>query len=185
MRGAQGGYDRLCQPARRFSAASSRGALTGEPADHTERLAIVGGGTMGRGLATVAAAHGPVLLCTRTPESADKARDGLDPGVEVTYTREDLGARPPPFGPRVLRAADPREPRSRAPRQSQPDLRPTRAPARPATDPVAMAHPRAHRRRHPIDPHRLQALQDQAVPQAPESDPDRNHDQRHPGLRDR
>ena len=64
--------------------------MTGEPANHTERLAIVGGGTMGRGLATVAAAHGPVLLCTRTPESADKARDGLDPGVEVTYTREDL-----------------------------------------------------------------------------------------------
>ena len=37
----------------------------------------------------------------------------------------------------------------------------------PADQPVAMAHPRAHRRRRPIDPHRLQALQDQAVPQAP------------------
>ena len=39
--------------------------------------------------------------------------------------------------------------------------------------------------RHPIDPRRLQAQQDQAVPQAPESDQNRNHDQRHPGLRDR
>jgi 3-hydroxybutyryl-CoA dehydrogenase len=28
--------------------------------------------------------------CTRTPESADKARDALDEGVEVTCRREDL-----------------------------------------------------------------------------------------------
>ena len=71
------------------------------------------------------------------------------------------------------------------PDKVEPDLRPPRAPARPAADPVAVAHPRAHRRRHPIDPRRLQALQDQAVPQAQPSDQNRDHDQRHPGLRDR
>ena len=40
--------------------------------------------------------------------------------------------------------------------------------ARTAPHPVAVAHPRAHPRGHPIDPRRLQALQDQAVPQAPD-----------------
>ena len=65
-------------------------ALSGESANHPERLAIVGGGAIARGLATVAAAHGRVLVCTRTPESADEARDALDEGVEVTCTREDL-----------------------------------------------------------------------------------------------
>jgi 3-hydroxybutyryl-CoA dehydrogenase len=65
-------------------------ALPGESASHTERLAIVGEGAIARGLATVAAAHGRVLVCTRTPESADRARDALDEGVEVTCTREDL-----------------------------------------------------------------------------------------------
>ena len=91
----------------------------------------------------------------------------------------------PHSGPRVLRVADPRQPRSRPARQGQPDLRPPRPRPRPAADPVAVAHPRAHRRRHPIDPRRLQAFQDQAVPQAQQSDQNRDHDQRHPGLRDR
>ena len=91
----------------------------------------------------------------------------------------------PQLRPRVLRAVDPREPRSRPPRQGQPDLRPPRAPARQAPHPLAVAHACADLRGHPVDSRRLQELQGQAVPQAPTSDQNRNHNQRHPGLRDR
>jgi len=65
------------------------------------------------------------------------------------------------------------------------DLSPPRAPARPAPDPVAVAYPRADRQCHPVAARRLQTLEDQAVPQAATSDQNRNHDQRHPGLRHR
>jgi 3-hydroxyacyl-CoA dehydrogenase len=56
--------------------------LTGESANTQhplpERLGIVGSGTIARGLAAVAARHGPVILCARSTASADKARAFLD-----------------------------------------------------------------------------------------------------------
>jgi 3-hydroxybutyryl-CoA dehydrogenase len=69
--------------------------LTGESANpHAplgERLGIVGSGTIARGLAAVAARHGPVLLCARSEPSAARARGFLDSeAVEVTCDRERL-----------------------------------------------------------------------------------------------
>jgi 3-hydroxybutyryl-CoA dehydrogenase len=70
--------------------------LTGESANTQhplpERLGIVGSGTIARGLAAVAARHGPVILCARSTASADKARAFLDSeAVDVTSDRGALG----------------------------------------------------------------------------------------------
>src|SRR6185436_1805322 len=70
--------------------------LTGESANTQhplpERLGIVGSGTIARGLAALAARHGPVILCARSERSAAKARDWLDAdAVAVTCDREALG----------------------------------------------------------------------------------------------
>jgi 3-hydroxybutyryl-CoA dehydrogenase len=69
--------------------------LTGESANTQaplpERLAIVGSGTIARGLAAVAARHGPVILCARSPGSARRAESFLDTdAVEVTCERRRL-----------------------------------------------------------------------------------------------
>jgi len=69
--------------------------LTGESANTQhplpERLGIVGSGTIARGLAAVAARHGPVLLCARSESSAQRARGFLDlEAVEVTCERGRL-----------------------------------------------------------------------------------------------
>src|SRR5215218_10853553 len=69
--------------------------LTGESANTQhplpERLGIVGSGTIARGLAAVAARHGPVILCARSTGSADRARAFLDAdAVEVTCERARL-----------------------------------------------------------------------------------------------
>jgi len=69
--------------------------LTGESANTQhplpERLGIVGSGTIARGLAALAARHGPVILCARSERSAAKARDWLDAeAVEITCDREAL-----------------------------------------------------------------------------------------------
>jgi 3-hydroxybutyryl-CoA dehydrogenase len=69
--------------------------LTGESANiqHPlpERLGIVGSGTIARGLAAVAARHGPVILCARSPASARRAESYLDSeAVEVTCERRRL-----------------------------------------------------------------------------------------------
>ena len=69
--------------------------MTGESANtHAplpERLGIVGSGTIARGLAAVAARHGPVLLCARSEASAETARGFLDAdAVEVTCERSRL-----------------------------------------------------------------------------------------------
>ena len=70
--------------------------MTGESANTQaplpERLGIVGSGTIARGLAAVAARHGPVLLCARSEASA---RDGARlprhaDAVEVTCERSRL-----------------------------------------------------------------------------------------------
>lgn len=53
----------------------------------TERLAIVGSGAIACGLAATAAHHGPVLLLTRSDESAKKA------SARVKRTLEKLGAK--------------------------------------------------------------------------------------------
>jgi 3-hydroxybutyryl-CoA dehydrogenase len=58
--------------------------LTGESAKHPERVGIVGSGTIACGLAAVAAAHGPVLLCARSEESAQRVSARLDGAVDVT-----------------------------------------------------------------------------------------------------
>jgi 3-hydroxybutyryl-CoA dehydrogenase len=69
--------------------------LTGESANTQhplpERLGIVGSGTIARGLAAVAARHGPVILCARSESSARRARGFLDSeAVEVTCERGRL-----------------------------------------------------------------------------------------------
>jgi len=69
--------------------------LTGESANTQhplpERLGIVGSGTIARGLAALAARHGPVILCARSAASADTARGYLDAdAVEVTCERARL-----------------------------------------------------------------------------------------------
>jgi 3-hydroxybutyryl-CoA dehydrogenase len=69
--------------------------LTGESANIQqrlpERLGIVGSGTIARGLAAVAARHGPVILCARSPGSARHARSFLDSdAVEVTCEQRRL-----------------------------------------------------------------------------------------------
>jgi 3-hydroxybutyryl-CoA dehydrogenase len=69
--------------------------LTGESANTQhplpERLGIVGSGTIARGLAAVAARHGPVILCARSPASARGAEAFLDSdAVEVTCERRRL-----------------------------------------------------------------------------------------------
>ena len=69
--------------------------MTGESANiqHPlpERLGIVGSGTIARGLAAVAARHGPVILCARSPGSARRAERYLDSeAVEVTCDRRRL-----------------------------------------------------------------------------------------------
>ena len=69
--------------------------MTGESANTQhplpERLGIVGSGTIARGLAALAARHGPVTLCARSEASAATARDYLDAGaVEVTCDRAAL-----------------------------------------------------------------------------------------------
>jgi 3-hydroxybutyryl-CoA dehydrogenase len=71
--------------------------LTGESAnikhELPERLGIVGSGTIARGLAAVAARHGPVILCARSPGSARHARSLLDAdAVEVTCEQRRLEA---------------------------------------------------------------------------------------------
>ena len=69
--------------------------MTGESANTQhplpERLGIVGSGTIARGLAALAARHGPVTLCARSEGSAAKARDYLDAdAVQVTCDRDAL-----------------------------------------------------------------------------------------------
>jgi 3-hydroxybutyryl-CoA dehydrogenase len=69
--------------------------LTGESANPQhplpERLGVVGSGTIARGLAALAARHGPVILCARSETSAGTARHFLDTdAVDVTCDREAL-----------------------------------------------------------------------------------------------
>ena len=69
--------------------------MTGESANTQhplkERLGIVGSGTIARGLAAVAARHGPVILLARSRASARRAAGFLDAeAVEVTCERRRL-----------------------------------------------------------------------------------------------
>jgi 3-hydroxybutyryl-CoA dehydrogenase len=57
----------------------------------SERLGIAGTGAIGRGLASVAAAHGEVLVWARREESAAAARENLTAGgVRVTTDLDEL-----------------------------------------------------------------------------------------------
>ena len=106
----------------------------------------------------------------------------LDPAGRVL---PDPGAGPADLRAGVLRAGHPRQPRRRPPRPGQPDLRPAAQAHRPAGHPGPVPHPGDHRGGHPEPAHRLQAHQDQAVPQGRTGAAHRDHDQRHPRLRDR
>src|SRR3954471_21123355 len=79
---------------------SLRPTLTGGPANTQhplpERLGIVGSGTIARGLAALAARHGPVTLCARSETSAAKTRDWLPPRPPAaTPHPRGAGAAPP------------------------------------------------------------------------------------------
>jgi 3-hydroxybutyryl-CoA dehydrogenase len=64
--------------------------LTGESAKHPELVGIVGSGTIACGLAAVASAHGPVVMCARSEESAQRVIERLEGAVEVTCDQERL-----------------------------------------------------------------------------------------------
>ncbi len=66
--------------------------MTGESASAAERLAIVGSGAIGCGLATVAAHHGEVVLWARSKASADRAAARLNRvhGVRVTSDLDEV-----------------------------------------------------------------------------------------------
>ena len=56
-----------------------------------ERLGIAGTGGIACGLATVAAAHGEVVVWARSPESAERARQALvDTGARVTTALDEV-----------------------------------------------------------------------------------------------
>jgi 3-hydroxybutyryl-CoA dehydrogenase len=56
-----------------------------------ERLGIAGTGEIACGLATVAAAHGEVVVWARSPQSADRAGQALaGPGAQVTTDLDEL-----------------------------------------------------------------------------------------------
>src|SRR5450759_412425 len=74
-------------------------------------------------------------------------------------------ARPTGVRANLLRAGAAREPRHWPPRPDWPGLRPAHHPQGPPPDPGPLPHPGHHRRRRPVPAHRLQELQDQAVPQ--------------------
>ena len=85
----------------------------------------------------------------------------------------------------LLRAGHPRQPRPRPARPGRADLRPADHPQGQAGHAGEVPHPRPDRRGHPVAARRLQALEDQAVPQGRQGTQNRNHDQRHPRLRHR
>ena len=105
----------------------------------------------------------------RLPLRAVDSAGGVlaDPDVGCAGVRADL-----------LRASHPRQPRHRPPGPRRASLRPPN-PQRPQTqDPGPVPHPGDHRGRHAVAARRLQAHQDQAVPQARESAAHRDHHQR-------
>lgn len=68
--------------------------MTDESANHSETLGIAGSGAIALGLATVAGAHGRVLLWARSRESARRARgrlEGADVDVRITTDLSALG----------------------------------------------------------------------------------------------
>ena len=82
----------------------------------------------------------------------------------------------------VLRAGHPGQSRSRAPGPGRPDLRPAHQ-QQGTPDPGTVPHPGDHQRGDPQPARRLQARQDQAVPQGRPGAADRDHHQQHPRLR--
>ena len=85
----------------------------------------------------------------------------------------------PAQGAGLLRGGGAREPRHGSARPRAVDLRPARQPAHP----LAVSHPRHHRRSHPVAARRLQALAHQAVPQGRTRPAHRDGHQRHVRLR--
>ena len=91
---------------------------------------------------------------------------------------------PPGVRADLLRRGHPRQPRPRPPGPGRADLRPPH-PHRGHAHPGPVPHPGDHRGRHPEPARRLQAHQDQAVPQGRTSTAHRDHHQRHLRLRHR
>ena len=77
----------------------------------------------------------------------------------------------------LLRAGHPRQPRHRPPGPRRADLQPPNPAPGPSSDTGPVPHSGDHRRRRPIAARRLQAHQNQAVPQARESATHRDHHQ--------
>jgi 3-hydroxyacyl-CoA dehydrogenase len=65
--------------------------LTGESTQLSERLGVVGSGTIACGLARLAEPKGDVLLWARSDDSAERARAKLDAGTRVVTDLGDLG----------------------------------------------------------------------------------------------
>ena len=118
--------------------------------------------------------------------AADRAAGyRYDISIPAGRVLPDPDARPAGDRPGLLRTRHPRQPRRRPPGPSQFGLRPTPHPRPQADDSGPVPHPGDHRRRHPQPARGLQARHDQAVSQGRASLTDRDHDQRHPRLRDR
>ena len=65
--------------------------MTDESTHLSERLGVVGSGTIACGLARLAESHGDVVLWARSDDSADRARSKLDGGTRVVTDLGDLG----------------------------------------------------------------------------------------------
>ena len=109
-------------------------------------------------VAHAAAGRGHGRIETRTIQVMDAPGDLPFPHVSQAYLIERHVTA---LGPGVLRAAHPRQPRPGPARQGQPHLRPRYPHPRQASHPVEVPHPGAHLPGHPVDPRRLQALENQ------------------------
>lgn len=65
--------------------------MTGESTNLSERLGVVGSGTIACGLAKLAEAKGDVVLWARSEESAERVRSRLDGGTRVVTDLGELG----------------------------------------------------------------------------------------------
>ena len=66
--------------------------MTDESTHLSERLGVVGSGTIACGLARLAESRGDVVLWARSDDSAERARAKLDGGARVVTDLSDLGA---------------------------------------------------------------------------------------------
>ena len=91
---------------------SLRPTLTGESANTQhplpERLGIVGSGTIARGLAALAARHGPVILCARSEPPPPPRATSSTPTRSRSPATARRSRRPPTWSRRSSRSTPPR-----------------------------------------------------------------------------